>query len=249
MFFFIFYFVLGTVIYFVHMSVTVCNLANKYISKMELQEAQRERLALEYLDRILFQTIIMILFPITYGAYSYISVNYSNYILISSGLFTLLWLIITGTIIKAVYYLFTNKISAFRKLNFNTYKVDKEVLWTMCPILYGVILSMYDDKALYIILAVVLGKFIWMDIKIVFPNKNQIKNFWSKYKVDCSLLLYQITIMVYIMLRLYPLRDGVVGAKYTVDTFLLLALTLMPILDLCLYHRMVESSNMIKNKK
>ena len=49
------------------MSVTVCNLANKYISKMELQEAQRERLAVEYLDRILFQTIIMILFPITYG--------------------------------------------------------------------------------------------------------------------------------------------------------------------------------------
>lgn len=233
---FIFYFVLGTVIYFIHTTGCVAICLLHYSSMFHLDEKTLEQKAVQYLGKILFQTIIMSSFPITFGIYSYISTTYSNYNFISSGLFTIIWLLATGIIIRFLYYIFTIKIGLFKTLNFQHYKVNNDFFWVMCPVLYGIILQFYDSKSLYIIIAIVLGKFIWMDSKVLFPfSIKQIVDNLKKYRVDLKLLLFQASIMLYLTLRWYPIKDKVFQGYYTGITFFMLCFYLMPIFDICIY--------------
>lgn len=238
---FILYYFIGTIIFFCHTAIITVKSTKILSSQIYLKEEEMEQLFTYYFARVLFQTVMMTMFSISFCFYATINKYFSSMLFVASGLFTVIWLIIAGILIKLVYYFATHKIKALKEFDYDNYFQDKEFFWISCPILYGILFSLYDYTIFFTILAIVLGKYIWMD-SIQFNSLPKIKikviNFWKKSKTNILLLLCQLFIMGFLLVRWYSIKDELVVYEYTVNTFLLLAFFLMPIVDLFIFESM-----------
>lgn len=88
----------------------------------------------------------MCIFPGLFKLYLMINSSYNSKYIITSGLFTVIWLFITGAIIKTIYHIVCNKIEIFKEFEFDKYYQNKEFLWVTCPMLYGVLFNFYDNN-------------------------------------------------------------------------------------------------------
>lgn len=245
---FMFFYLIGSFVFFCHLSIVTIMSTKEIASRKHMTEEKKEQLFITYFARILFQTVIMTIFPLSFAFYVKMNSWYSNELLVSSGLFMILWLMLTGVVIKLAYYIVTNKIKALKQFEYDAYFQDKEFFWITCPILYGALFSIYDYKILFYILAIVLGKYIWMDSfdwSSLKKISKKVAPFFKKSKPNIYLLLYQAAIMGYLLLRWYPVRDESMDIMYTINTFVLLALFLMPMLDLLIFQSLNTYSGFI----
>ena len=71
--------------------------------------------------------------------------------------------------------------NTFKIFNYDIHFKDKEFFWIVCPLLYGILFSLYDYKMFFTIGAIVLGKYIWMDsFPIHLFSKIKIKKYIKK---------------------------------------------------------------------
>ncbi len=249
---FIFFYAIGALIFYCHTSLIARECIKPISSQMHLKDEEVEQLYLSYYARILFQTVMMVVFPLSFGGYLKVIERFSNALLISSGLFTVIWLLITGIFIKLFYNIMTRITYKKIELDCNKYFQNKEFLWIMCPILYGILFSIYTDKVFLVILAIVLGKYIWMDsaqlISVADMKRKGIELF-NKIKIDLLLLACQAFVMGYLLLRWYPIKDDWINAEYIFNILFVLALFLMPIIDLFIYSSMRAYAGSIIEKR
>lgn len=241
---FAFFYSIGAVVFFCHTSIITVKSVKRLSSWMHLTEEEEEQLFTNYFAKILFQTVIMTVFPVSFVFYTIINTYFNNALFVSSGLFTVVWLIIAGILIKLVYYFATHKIKSFKVFDYDKYFQDKELFWIMCPMLYGILFAFYDYKIFFTILAIVLGKYIWMDSFqfISLPNiKIKVMEFLKKSKSNIHLLFCQTCVMGYLLARWYPTKN----IDYATNTFLILAFFLMPILDAVIFYSMKLYSKFI----
>ena len=97
---FVVYYLLGAIVFFSHMSLTAIHSTLGLRTEMSLSDIEAEQLFLDYFPKILFQTIMMIVFPIAFAIYVKVNEYYYKTTVVSSGLFTIFWLILTGAMIK-----------------------------------------------------------------------------------------------------------------------------------------------------
>lgn len=105
---FTFFYLLGVMIYFCHIAITIINSTNIISSQINFTEEELKHLFVNYFGKILFQTVMMTVFPISFTLYIQISTCFQIKLFITSGLFTVIWLMITGILIKLVYYFATH---------------------------------------------------------------------------------------------------------------------------------------------
>ena len=250
--YFIFFYSIGAILFFCHTATITLKNAQRFSSQMHFTEEETERLFINYFAKTLFQTVMMILLPISFGFYSTINTFFGDRLFVLSGLFMIVWLLITGALIKFVYYLLTHKIKVLKVFNCDKYFQDKEFFWIMCPMLYGILFTLYDHTMFITILAIVLGKYIWMDSFRIISLSNikiKVENFLKKSKPSILLLSCQACVMGYLLLRWYPIKDKPIDADYTMSifkTFLILMFCLMPVLDVLIFESMKSYSRFIK---
>lgn len=245
---FIYFYFIGALIFFCHTGIIINKSTRILSSQMQLIEEEQQQLFINYFSKILFQTVMMAVLPISFGFYITINTYFGNVLFVTSGLFTVLWLVITGILIKLVYYFATHKIKALNVFDYDKYFQDKEFFWIMCPILYGILFSFYDHTIFFTIFAIVLGKYLWMDsVQPIFLSNIKIKviEFLKKSKSNILLLFCQAFVMGYLLVRWYPLRNEPIDINYATNTFLLVALSLMPVIDLFIFESMKSYSRFI----
>lgn len=251
---FMFFYLMGAFVFCCHTSIITSKSAGILSSKMPLTEDEVDRLFTKYFSKILFQTVIMTIFPLSFGFYVATNHYFSATLVVSSGFFTVIWLMITGILIKLIYYFVTHHIKSIRVFDFDKYGQNNELLWTMCPILYGILFSLYDYTIFFTIFAIVLGKYIWMDTFrtiLLSDIKIKVKNFLKNSKPDILLLLCQTLVMGYFLIRWYPIKNESIhflNIGYTMTTFLLAILFLMPIIDFLIFISMKSYSGFIKQQ-
>lgn len=247
--YFIFFYVIGAFVFFCNISIITIKVTEKLSSQMYLKDKEKERLFTNYFARILFQTVMMAIFPVSFWGYDLICTYYKESLIVSSGLFTVIWLVITGILIKAVYYFITQKIKAIKVFDCDKFFENKEFFWIMCPLLYGVLFSLYDKTIFVTVLAIVLGKYIWMDsIQMISPLDIKIKviGLLKKFKIDIHLLFCQALVMGYLLVRWYPIKDEAMNSEYIGNILLVLALFIMPMLDLVIFVSMKSYARFLK---
>ena len=251
LFSFIYFYVIGVVVFFCHTSIITIKSTKTLSSEMHLTENEQERLFLNYFAKILFQTVMMMVFPLSFWVYVKITTYFGNTLFISSGLFTIIWLMITGILIKLVYYFVTHNIKALKVFDYDKYFQNKELFWVMCPILYGILFSLYDSTMFPIILAIVLGKYIWMDsFEVISLSDIKIKvmEFCKDSKSDILLLFYQTSVMGYLLVGWYPKKDEFINSEYPINIFLIVAFFLMPTIDLFIFDSMKSYAALIRKQ-
>lgn len=149
-------YLLGVIIYFSHFSILACKGISKLCALRHLSEDEELEVFERYFPKVLFQTVIMGEFPVLFSVYIMVNENFSDNIFISSGLFTVVWLLIAGIIIKRSYRLVIYKIKEKLGYDFDRSFCNKEVFWVMCTLLYGILFGLYDWKIFLIILSIVL---------------------------------------------------------------------------------------------
>ncbi len=244
---FIFVYFIGVFVFFCRTSIITIKSVKKITSQIHLAEEKMEQLLSIYFAKILFQTVMMTVLPLSFWFYATINTNFSSVLFVSSGLFTVLWLTITGILVKFAYYIVTHKIKALKVFDYDKYFQNKEFFWTMCPMLYGILFCLYDPTIFPAIFAIVLGKYIWMDsFQLISLSNIKIKviEFWKKSKMDMLLLLCQAAIMGFLLVKWYPIDDELIHRDYTV-TFLLLANFLLPMLDMFVFQSIKSYAGLI----
>lgn len=245
---FMFFYLIGAFIFFCHMVIIIIRSSIKLSSWIHLKEKEQEELFMKYFPEVLFQTVMMVVFPVSFAFYTKVNSYYSNTLFIASGVFTIIWLMITGLVIQLVYFFVTHKIKAIKIFDFDKYFHDKEFFWIMCPLLYGILFSFYDHTVLLTIFAIVLGKYIWMDsfrVLSISDIKIRVKEFYTESKSNLLLWFCQAFVMGYLLVRWYPVKEGLINQEYTLVTFLSLAFFLMPILDLLIFKSMKSYAGII----
>lgn len=245
---FIFFYSIGALIFFCHASIITAKSTGILSSWMHLVEEEQEELFVNYFAKILFQTVMMTVFPISFAFYITINTFFCNTLFVDSGLFMVLWLISTGILIKFVYHFATHNIKALKVFDYDKYFKDKEFFWITCPMLYGILLNLYDYTTFFTILAIVLGKYIWMDSfrLISFSNiKIKVKNFMLKSKSNILLLFCQAFVMGYLLVRWYPQKDEPICMDDTIRAIWILLLFLMPVVDLVIFESMKSYAGFI----
>ena len=168
---------------------------------------------------------MMVIFPLCFIAYDYCNNNFQKYLFVNSGLFSILWLWITGMIIKTVYYFIIKKVNCLKVLNL-------------------------DIKITFTILAIVLGKYVWLDSFEIFSLtsiKDKISILSKKYRVDIYLLIYFSIITLYLIYRWYSIKDiSIINTNYPLITLILIALVVKKILYFFIYNSMISYVDYLK---
>lgn len=252
MFYFMFYYLIGALIYGCHTSILVINVITKNKLCKHITENEKEGLFCTYLSRIIFQSIIMVVFPILFAIYIYLNTHYSENLFITSGLFTVVWLYITGMIVKLIYSLITKSVKIIKDYDYELYFQNKDLFWSICPLLYGVLFSLYDFKIFFTIFAIVLGKYIWLDTfkkESKTTMRMKLKVLRDNYKIDLILLFAQSMILGYFLIRWFPVRNSSIESTYQHQTFLIAICFLMPTLDVIIFNSIRSSFFTIKSNK
>lgn len=241
-FYFVLFYFIGALIYFCHTGILTIIVMESLASRIHLDEKEREKIVVNFFSKVLFQTLMMAVFPGAFGIYIIIYNRLGNVFFVSSGLFTIVWLFCTGMLIKVVYYFLGNKIELLKGLNCYNYFHDVEIFWVTCPLLYGILFSLYDGKLFFIILAIVLGKYIWMDSFRMISLKDiivKVKVFFKKHKIDIILLVCQLVIMGYLLIRCHKMDNELINMGYILNTFIICAVFLLPSIDLFIISSMI----------
>ncbi|MBP3476069.1 MAG: hypothetical protein J6K48_07090 [Lachnospiraceae bacterium] len=245
---FVFFYSIGALIFFCHTAIITAESTGILSSRMHLVEEEQEELFVNYFAKILFQTVMMTAFPISFAFYITINTFFSDILFVDSGLFTVIWLISTGILIKFVYHFATHNIKALKVFDYDKYFKDKEFFWITCPMLYGILFNLYDHTIFFTILAIVLGKYIWMDSFRLIPLSNikiKVKNFFKKSKSNIHLLFCQAFVVGYLLVQWYPQKDEPIYMDDAMRTFLILLFFLMPVLDLFIFESMKSYAGFI----
>lgn len=245
-------YLLGVIIYFSHFSLLACKGISKLRALRHLSEDEELEVFERYFPKVLFQTVIMGEFPVLFSVYIMVNENISNNIFISSGLFTVVWLLIAGIIIKRSYRLVIYKIKEKLGYDFDRSFCNKEVFWVMCTLLYGILFGLYDWKIFLIILSIVLGKYIWMDsiqVVSVLDVKKKVIKLFETTRIEFLLLGCQASIMGYLILSWYPIRGQKDISDNMIIALMIEAFCLMPILDLLVWKSMNLCAETIINNR
>ena len=245
-------YLLGLIMFFLHLSTLICKWTTELGKLRHLLESEELELFGSYFPKVLFQTVIVGEFPILFSVYIIVNEKFSYSMFISSGLFTIVWLICAGIIIKYSYYKIVSKIKTRFKYKFDKWFYNKEFFWIMCTLLYGILFNFYDQRVFLIILSMVLGEYIWMDSMKVFSIldiKTKVINLLKTTKIEFLLLLCQASIMGYFVLGWYPIRSQNDISENILSALIIEVLCLMPILDLLMWKSMnLCAENIINNR-
>jgi hypothetical protein len=149
------------------------------------------RLAL-CLSKILFHFSMMLIFPVSLEVYLCLSDRFQALTLVQSGMFTVIWLILCGMLVTTLYYLITHRKGTFRDYDLVRDTKQFEFLWAMCPIIFAYLFSTIidspnmDEKLFSTVVAIVLGKYIWMDFltfNIFEITKDKIERFLISFTI------------------------------------------------------------------
>lgn len=99
----------------------------------------------------------------SFGMLYWITDKYSSYGIIQSGLVVPIWLLLTGIIIRKVYYFLGNKSSVYIWLDKSFDEKQMSVYWIVVPIISALVYLMYDFNLVLMVIAIILGKYIWLD--------------------------------------------------------------------------------------
>ncbi|WP_370807700.1 hypothetical protein [Faecalibacillus intestinalis] len=241
---------LGILFFFLITSQASLQHSQSLRKKYKLTDALQLDLAGTFLSRIIFITIMMVIFPLCFVAYDYCNNNFQKYLFVNSGLFSILWLWITGMIIKTVYYFIIKKVNCLKVLNLDKYFKSNKFLWVMCPTIYGIFFGINDIKITFTILAIVLGKYVWLDSFEIFSLtsiKDKISILSKKYRVDIYLLIYFSIITLYLIYRWYSIKDiSIINTNYPLITLILIALVVKKILYFFIYNSMISYVDYLK---
>ena len=237
------YYIIGITIFFVLCSTAVIFMVQLITHRHHLNDNQHIELKLTYLSRIIFQFIISIIFSLSFRLYTYFNNNYGNLFFITCGLFSIIWLLATGMSIKFIYYLIVNKIKYFTNIKIDHYFKNKKLLWTFCPMIYGILFSVYDTKVTFTIIAIVAGKYIWLDASDFYSAidiNRKINKMKNEFPVDYFLLKSQLVTMGYFLIWSYSLEDKIIIFN-TNFSFLICFYVLIPIAFLIALHDSMNS--------
>ena len=124
-------YLLGVIIYFSHFSLLACKGISKLSALRHLSEDEELEVFERYFPKVLFQTVIMGEFPVLFSVYIMVNENFS-----------VVWILITGIIIKRSYRLVIYKIKEKLGYDFDRSFGNKEVFWVMCTLLYGILFGL-----------------------------------------------------------------------------------------------------------
>lgn len=154
-------------------------------------------------------------------------------------------------LVKLIYNLMTKSFKIIKDYDYEPYFQNKDLFWSICPLLYGALYSLYVHKIFFTIFAIVLGKYIWLD---TFKNgsittmRTKLKVLRENYKIDFILLLVQSLILGYFLIRWFPVSNCSIEFAYHLETLLYAMLFLMPIVDFVIMNSIRSSYFMIKSK-
>ena len=230
---FLFFYIIGIFIFWCNSSYVVVRCTKILVKWRHLTEEEGRKLCGTYCAKILFQTVMMGIFPSAFKVYTIVNDLYGDRYIVTSGLFTIIWLLLTGIMIKVGYYLILHR-KVFKVFKLDSYYQNKEFLWVMCPILYGILFNFYDNTIFLTILSIVLGKFVWMDsFEIVSWSmwKRKVKEFWKRTRDDIFLLVCQASVVGYFIISWY-VTGKTVYIEANIASLMILAFGLMPIIDM-----------------
>lgn len=240
MYIFLFWCLVSACVYFCHTTIAIIKYSSHIPSQGHLSEDKKERIFVGIFDKIIFQTVIMTVFPISFVLYWWGYHSFADELVVSSGIFTIAWLIISGVAIKRFYSFATHRISKLTGFSFDECIPEKTIYWSICPILCGISFGLYDFRIFFVIFSVVLGKYIWMDSSVL-EFLQRLTSAFREYRTDIVLVACQASVVVFLSVRWFPIKDKVLTTDlfgYAVTSFIVLAFFLMPILDFFIINEM-----------
>lgn len=111
-----------------------------------------------------FCTRLFIICLISFRYLYFTTDKYNNSVIIQSGILIPFWLFITGSIVRLLYYLLgsTRHWKHYKMLT----EEQKQVFWIAVPIIVSIIFLNYDTNLSLMIIAILIGKFMWLDFTI-----------------------------------------------------------------------------------
>ena len=236
---------LAIFICFCRSSLTMIKTTKAFLSQNRRTSSSADDIFVSFHGKVIFQSVMMMVFPLLFWFYLKLSSFWENCWLVSTGMLTVLWLMFAGFIISTFYHILIHKVKIFKEFSYGRFQKDLEFFWVMCPIVCGVLICLYDGlnngsydwSLLVTILAIVLGKYIWMDY-LQFDKlkwaiiKPRVASFFSKHKSDFIILFYQAAVLLYLLVMWYPVKKGFIElSQYWSIHFLLLGIVFLPIMD------------------
>lgn len=139
-----------------------------------------------------FCTILLFSCLNSFGLLHIISKIFEDYVIIQSGILIPFWLLITGGLIRTCY-------KKFPWIHFNFINGHElEPYWIFIPILCSALYILYDYKLTIMIIAIIIGIFIWLDSEIRFKNlkSNAKKKIIANKNVVKIMLVYTYIIVL-----------------------------------------------------
>ena len=236
---FICFYILGAIIFFSHTSILVSKSVIKIGEVYHLSENEKLELHGKYFLKIVFQSLLMCELPVMFGIYIVCNEKFAKNVFVTSGLYTVVWLVISGFLINHSYNVCICKIKKLFNYDFEKCLENKEFLWVMCMLLYAILFSFYDSKIFLIVLSMVLGKYIWMDFSQNFSIRDvKVVRFLKERKIEVLLLLCQASVIGYLVLRWHSVRNQEITRERFLEIILNLTFLLMPIVDLLIWNSM-----------
>lgn len=153
--------------------VSVIQLIPRYIVHIVLKSREKEKIitpqegfdnmsleisSWDFCARLFF--ICLVSFRLLY----LITDKYSDYIIIKSRMLIPLWLFITGSFVRFLYYIWGSK------RHWKHYKMlteeQKQIFWVAVPIIVSIVFLYYDKNLSLMIIAILIGKFMWLDFAL-----------------------------------------------------------------------------------
>lgn len=99
----------------------------------------------------------------SFGMLYWITNKYSSYGIVQSGLIVPIWLFLSGIIIRKIYYFLGQKSSIYIWIDKSFDEKQMNVYWIMIPIISSLVYSMYNFNLVLMIIAIIIGKYLWLD--------------------------------------------------------------------------------------
>lgn len=143
--------------YFVHCILKAREKTKIKTSKEGLDNMSLEVSSWDFCARLFL--ICLISFRLLY----FITDKYSSHIAVQSGILIPFWLFITGSFVRLLYYIFgsTRHWKHYKMLT----EEQKQIFWIIVPIIVSIVYS-YDKNISLMIIAIIIGKFMWLDFTI-----------------------------------------------------------------------------------
>lgn len=111
-----------------------------------------------------FCTRMFLICLVSFRLLYYITNKYSSYIIVQSGILIPLWLFITGSLVRLIYYFFVSRQHWKHYLMLT--EEQKQIYWITVPVIVSIVFLYYDKNLSLMIIAILLGKFMWLDFSI-----------------------------------------------------------------------------------